>query len=76
MKYYDKNSIKTRPFFHPIHTLPSYQRDLRFPVTGKLSSMGINLPSGSRLSEAEILGVAETFKESLKPRYNKKLGAH
>jgi perosamine synthetase len=52
-----QQEIETRPFFIPVHTLPPYaaaatDRDL--PVTTRLGSQGINLPTFSQMTEAEV----------------------
>jgi len=49
--------IDSRPFFHPIHTLPPYQAvaaGQSFPVAERLARQGINLPSAPTLTEAQI----------------------
>ena len=55
--------IETRPFFHPMHTLPMYASTpaQRFPVAEALSSSGLNLPSSAALSEADIDYVCDTL---------------
>jgi perosamine synthetase len=61
MKELEENSIETRPFFYPLHLMPPYKKyaaSHRFPVAEKLSSSGINLPSGVKLKEEEIQKVA------------------
>ncbi len=49
--------IETRPFFHPMHTLPPYQelaaRD-EFPVANRLGARGINLPTWAGLQETDV----------------------
>lgn len=65
MKYLGRQGIETRPFFHPIHLLPPYERGLTLPVAEKLSGMGLNLPSGPKLSENQIREVMELLSESL-----------
>lgn len=63
IKYMEEKGIETRPFFHPIHKLPPYKCDQILPVAEKLSTKGINLPSGPKLSEdqiEEIVGVLKT----------------
>lgn len=54
IKYLDKCGIEARPFFYPIHTLPPYKSSLKLRVAERLSAMGLNLPSGPRLSENQI----------------------
>ena len=49
-----KLGIDTRPFFEPIPYLDIYGNSGYFPISKKLSSRGINLPSSSKLQEDEI----------------------
>ena len=51
----DEKGIETRPFFHPIHTMPMYKREgENFSVAENLASRGINLPSYPGLKEQEL----------------------
>ena len=54
MKKLEKNGIDTRPFFYPIHMMPPYMSEEKFPVAEELSRRGINLPSSVQLKEEEI----------------------
>jgi perosamine synthetase len=60
MSALDARGIETRPFFHPMHTLPMYRdgepRD--FPVADDLAGRGINLPSSAGLSDEDVDRVA------------------
>jgi perosamine synthetase len=49
--------IDTRPFFIPLHQLPPYRSGLPLPVSDHLAARGINLPSGTGLTEDEIRAV-------------------
>jgi len=53
--------IETRPFFVPLHRMPMY-RASGFPVADKLSQQGINLPSSTKLTPAEIQKIAIAIK--------------
>ena len=46
--------IETRPFFIPMHKLPPYLNDERFPVAEELSENGLNLPSAISLEDRDI----------------------
>lgn len=46
--------IDTRPFFHPLSTLPMYDRGPRNPVARSLAARGLNLPSGPSLTRDEV----------------------
>jgi len=61
----DSESIETSSFFYPIHTLPPYKGSLTLPVAEVISAMGLNLPSGCRLSENQIQEVVESLREIL-----------
>jgi perosamine synthetase len=60
----DKN-IETRPFFHPMHTLPPYQGPgvERCPVAEEVAGQGINLPSGVPLTDQEVERVAKEIRD-------------
>jgi perosamine synthetase len=53
--------IETRPFFYPIHALPPYKVGLELPVAEAVSSSGLSLPSGARISEDQIEETAENL---------------
>jgi len=57
--------VDSRPFFHPIHTLPPYATGQRLPVAEQLASHGLNLPSGTGLGQAEVERVALALAEAL-----------
>jgi perosamine synthetase len=49
--------IDTRPFFVPLHRLPSYASEEPRPVAEELARKGINLPSGPTLTDCDIARV-------------------
>lgn len=57
MKKLAESGIETRPFFHPMHTLPMF-RDViagkRFPKADYLAKRGINLPSFATLTKSKV----------------------
>lgn len=57
--------IETRPFFYPQHILPPYRHGQCLPVAEELSARGLNMPSGTRLSEEEICQIVESLEEAL-----------
>jgi len=65
MEYLEREGIETRPFFHPIHLLPPYKRNLILPIAEELSATGLNLPSGYQLLENKIQEVVKVLNESL-----------
>lgn len=54
MKKLEKRGIETRPFFTPMHMLPSYRTKDSFPNATDLYKRGMNLPSGISLTKKEI----------------------
>ena len=54
VKKLEGNGVETRPFFYPMHVMPPYKNEERFLVAEELARKGINLPSGSKLSEEGI----------------------
>ncbi len=59
-----KLGIETRAFFIPMHAQPCY-KELQgggYPVADELARKGINLPSGSRLTEEQVRYVVESIK--------------
>lgn len=61
----DRACIETRPFFHPLHTLPMYSAatDAKaFPVAEDLARRGMNLPSSAMLTRKEVAHVCEQLR--------------
>jgi perosamine synthetase len=50
--------IDSRPFFHPLDTLPPYLAERPKPVSLALSRTGLNLPSSPRLTEDQVRMIA------------------
>jgi len=46
--------IDSRPFFHPLDTLPPYRSDTPCPVALQLSRSGLNLPSSPTLTDEQV----------------------
>lgn len=55
--------IDSRPFFHPLDTLPPYRSAAPRPVAQRLSGSGINLPSAPVLTDRQVEYVATTIAE-------------
>ena len=57
-KYLKEKGIDTRPFFYPIHTMPSYKSSIndneKFPMAEDFSVRGLMLPSSVSLTTEEI----------------------
>lgn len=59
MQRLSERGIETRPFFIPLHTLPPFREGSRrrgeeLPVTVALAATGINLPTFSTMTDAEV----------------------
>jgi perosamine synthetase len=57
--------VDSRPFFHPVHTLPPYAEGQCLPVSESLAAAGLNLPSGGRLQRADVNAVVEALSAAL-----------
>lgn len=55
--------VDSRPFFHPMDTLPPYRTSSPQPVSLELSRRGLNLPSSPSLTRAQVDYVCETIRE-------------
>jgi perosamine synthetase len=60
--------IDSRPFFHPMHTLPPYATSERFPVAEDLAARGLNLPSGYGLRRDDVARVVAALARALEGR--------
>jgi perosamine synthetase len=58
-----KRGIDSRPFFHPLHTMPPYRQDISLPVAESLAGKGLNLPSSALLREGDIERIVGAIKE-------------
>jgi len=64
MALLDRNKIETRPFFIPIHSLPPYvglSPHAPLPHTDRLAATGINLPTFTGMSDAQIDRICATL---------------
>jgi perosamine synthetase len=63
----DDVGIETRPFFQPLHRLPPYvgrpgsKRAL--PASDELATSGLNLPTSSRMTEADVSYVTAAIRD-------------
>ncbi len=65
-----QRNIDSRPFFHPLSSLPAYRQfggpqrwQARNPVSYEVCARGINLPSGFNMTEALVERVVRAVKE-------------
>jgi len=67
MKLLKKDGIETRPFFYPISKMPMYRKERHYPnfIAYNLSQNGLNLPSGTNLTEKDVKFVCQTLKKHL-----------
>ena len=59
----DNQGVESRPFFYPSHVMPPHKTNSSFPVAEELSARGINLPSGTMLTQNQIEEVATALKQ-------------
>lgn len=57
-----ERGIDSRPFFHPLDTLPPYRRDNPCPTALRLSRTGLNLPSFPHLRDDQIDTICEAIR--------------
>lgn len=60
--------IETRPFFRPLHRLPMFLEESRrrcevLPVTDRLADEGLNLPTFTRMKDADVEAVAVAIRK-------------
>jgi perosamine synthetase len=58
--------IETRPFFIPLHKLPMYESDLILANAEFLGDHGINLPTYSGLTDAEVAEISEAVRHTVR----------
>jgi len=64
-----KYGIETRPFFYPMNQLPPYYKNNNsnnYPIADKISSRGINLPSGNNLEKSDIEEICKILLQIVK----------
>ncbi len=61
-----ERGIDSRPFFHPIHILPPYRTEARFPVAEELARKGLNLPSAATLTDEQIHFICDALRGIVK----------
>lgn len=54
--------IDSRPFFHPLDTLPPYRTATPCPTALRLSQQGINLPSAPTLTDEQVAYICATIR--------------
>ena len=73
INYLGRKNIETRPFFYPLPLLPPYKKQNKikdFPVTKKIASIGINLPTFASLKKSEIEYIVNCIKDAQKNKTN------
>ena len=65
-----EQGIDTRPFFHPLSSLPAYARQgrggpERNPTSYATGERGINLPSALNLTQDDVRRVAEALRKAV-----------
>lgn len=67
MEKLEKDGIESRTFFYPIHIQPIYSKlfaNEKYPIADELSRTGVNLPSGSTLTQEDIEHVVNSIKRA------------
>jgi perosamine synthetase len=68
MRAMDEMAIETRPVFYPMHVMPPYFEDVKYPVADLWSPRGINLPTHQGLTKDDVERVALSLKQALRGR--------
>jgi perosamine synthetase len=58
-----ERNIDSRPFFHPLDTLPPYKQAEPCPTALDLSRRGLNLPSSPALTDEQVVYICDVLKE-------------
>ena len=66
IRKFAERGIETRPLFYPLHVMPPYRSDERFPVAEELSGTGISLPSAVSLTREAIRSIVSIANEVAK----------
>lgn len=66
IQYLEKQGIESRPFFYPSHLMPIHRTEVPLPIAESLSSRGINLPSGTKLTIDAVQQVSDALRSYLK----------
>lgn len=66
MQALDQAGIDSRPFFHPLSTLPAFGRGRPMPVAGRIAPYGVNLPSALCLERADVSRVGAAVRAALR----------
>ena len=61
MKKLKENMIDSRPVFSPMSSLPMFEKRADNPISYRIGSSAINLPSGHNLKEDQIYYVSEVL---------------
>jgi perosamine synthetase len=61
-----ERDIDSRPFFHPLDTLPPYLSQTPCPVALRLSQQGLNLPSAPSLTDEQVAYICATLHDLAK----------
>lgn len=59
------DDIETRPVFYPLHVMPPYASDERFPVAERLGAEGISLPTHVLLEDEDIERVCSSLHRNI-----------
>ena len=67
MEHLHENGVETRPFFIPLHTLPPFRQESArrkeaLPITERVASCGMNLPTHSGMTSADVGYVCSLIK--------------
>ena len=65
MRLLDEMGIETRPVFYPMHVMPPYAQQSKFPVADEWAQRGINLPTHQMLVREDITRIAAAIAQAV-----------
>jgi perosamine synthetase len=68
IKRLESAGIDSRPCFYPVHSLPPYAVQERFPVAEALSRRGLSLPTWALMGQDQIERICHALIDCLPPR--------
>mgnify|MGYP000212135253 CR=1 FL=1 len=64
--YLKNHYVETRNFFYPLHEMPPFKIEGDFAISKSLSERGINLPSGPKIDDDDIVYICSLIKRFMK----------
>ena len=66
ISHLENDGLDSRPFFHPMHSLPSFREHKSYPISEMASKNGFNLPTFTRLKDKQIETICKSISSASK----------